>query len=201
MLTSTPGTRLALVGALLAACAPGGTESAGTLPPVAGAHPRMETLGARDGETLARRSPGWRPASDYAASLRVDAGAAGFFAGLPATGTQVPMRAVSWPAPVRLVDSGDGAATLRGDTVAAAALAGDVRCGGGADAGVPVHLVAEVLDRPAGLTVEVRYGGPEPLDCELSSLGGRRLQSAAADVYLWARSVARAGTELPAAYP
>ena len=200
MLISMPGTRLALVAALLAACAPGGAQSAGTLPPVAGAYPRPETLGARHTETLARRSPAWSPASGYTASLRVDAAAAGVFAGLPGSGTQVPMRAVSWPAPVRLVASGDGTASLRGDAVAPAALAGEVRCGGGADAGVPVHLVAEVLDRPAGLAVEARFGGPEPLDCELSALGRRRLQSAAADVYPWARSVARAGTELPAAY-
>ena len=195
MTTTTRGVRAAGICALLASCAPA-ADGAGALPPAAGAYPRAEAA-----PPPARRSAGWSPAGRFTAEIGVEAGVSGFFAAVPALGSTVPLREVSWPAPGRLAGVGDAGVTVQGDPVAAHALAAELRCGGGADAGVPVQLVVEVLESVAGLTVEARFEGPEPHECELSALGRRRLQGAAMDVYLWVRAVARTGTELPAAYP
>lgn len=180
--------------ALLASCAPA-ADGAGALPPAAGAYPRAEAAAAPP----ARRSAGWTPVDGFSAALRVDAGLSGLFAGLPALGSTVPLRTVSWPAPIRLAGVGDAGVTVQGDPVAADVLAGEFRCGGGADAGVPVQLVMEVVEGAAGLTVEARFEGPEPHECEVSALGRRRLQGAALDAYLWVRAAARTRTELPPA--
>jgi hypothetical protein len=196
MTTTTRGVRVAGICALLASCAPA-ADGAGALPPAAGAYPRAEAAPPPP----ARRSAGWSPADRFTAAIRVEAGVSGFFVGLPALGSTVPVREISWPAPVRLAGVGDAGVTVQGDLVTAHALAGELRCGGGTDAGVPVQLVVEVLGGAAGLSVEARFEGPEPHECELSALGRRRLQGAAVDVYLWVRAVARTGTEFPASYP
>ncbi len=167
----------------------------GTLPARPGAYPRTGAMQAS--APAPRRDSGWRDA-DWSARLVVDADLAGLLAGLPPVGSPVPVRRAAWPAPVRLTGAGDRGATVHGDWIEPGALAQDVRCGQGPDAGTAVRMVAELEEHGAQLVVVVRYEGPEPLACELSSSGRRRLQSAAADLYLWVRSVARAGTELPA---
>jgi hypothetical protein len=129
----------------------------------------------------------------------VDAPVDAFLRGLPPTGTILSLQPGSWPAAVRLSAVGSSGATLTGDAVPPHSLAADIRCAAG-DADEPVRLVAEIGEQGPGLTVRVRYEGPEPAACEVSFLGRRRLQSVLADVYLWARGVARQGSEIPVAY-
>jgi hypothetical protein len=181
---------------LLAGCTPA-VDTPDALPAVPGVYPEVQRV-ERGPAPRPGRDAGWRAADDWEVRLVVDASAPAFLGGLPPTGARVPVRTVAWPAPVRLGEVGEGGAAVYGDWVAPRLLAGDVRCGGGADAGTPVRIAAELRADGAGLVIEVRYEGPEPLACEVSASGHRRLQSAAADLYLWARAIARAGTELPA---
>jgi hypothetical protein len=181
---------------LLAGCAPA-VDTPHALPAVPGVYPEVQRVepgpAPRPG-----RDAGWRAADNSEVRLVVDASAAAFLGGLPPTGGRVPVRTVAWPAPVRLGEVGEGGAAVYGDWIAPGLLAGDVRCDGGPGAGTAVRIAAELRADGAGLVIEVRYEGPEPLACEVSASGHRRLQSAAADLYLWARAIARAGTELPA---
>lgn len=183
--------------AALAACTPA-AESVGALPPYTGAYPRSAGAGPA---SLAVRAEDWRPATEPAPGLTVDGAAAGFFAGIPPLGTRIPLRELAWPGRVRLADVDGPVATLRGDAVALRVLASEVRCGGAEDAGRAVELVVEVVERSGGLGVEPRLDGLESGDCELSGAGRRRLQRVAAEVYLWARAVARSGSEIPAEGP
>lgn len=180
---------------LLAGCAPV-AESPDALPSAAGVYPAPQRVepGRASG---AARDAGWRPADGWEVHLAVDATAAAFLRGLPPMGTRVPVRPVAWPAPVRLGGVGAGGATVYGDWIAPGLMAGDVRCDGGPDAGTPVRIAAELRTGGTGLVIEVRYEGPEPLGCEVSASGRRRLQSAATDLYLWVRAIARVGTRLP----
>jgi hypothetical protein len=189
--------RYALVAcALLSSCAPAPAVTA-PLPMVPGVYPRELS----PGEAMAppRRAEGWEPAADAEVTIDVDAPADAFLRGLPPTGTALPVRPGSWPAAVRLSNVGPAGAALTGDAVSPRTLAADIRCDAG-DGDKPVRLVAEVVEHGPGLRVQVRYEGPEPAACELSSLGRRRLQGALADVYLWARGVAWSGSEIPTAY-
>lgn len=181
---------------LLAGCAPL-AESPDALPSAAGVYPAAQRVEPGPASRGARDA-GWRPADGRGVQLTVDASPSAFLAALPPTGARVPVRTIAWPATVRLGGVGAGGAAVYGDWIAPGLLEGDVRCDGGPDAGMPVRIAAELRAYGTGLVIEVRYEGPEPLACEVSASGHRRLESAAVDLYLWVRAIARAGTRLPA---
>jgi hypothetical protein len=185
----------ALVSVLAGCVSPGGSEP-GAMPSVAGAYPTPSVAAAPRGQAA-----GWLPAADFRARLAAEVDPLGFLHGLPPDGSRIPMRKTSWPSPLRVRLIADAGVVLTGEGLPMDSLVGELRCADGDEPGASVRLVAEVQEDRSGLAVVVRYEGPDPAGCELSSTGRRRLQAAMLDVFLWARSVARAGSAMPAVLP
>jgi hypothetical protein len=189
---------IALSFAIPAGCAPA-TGRPTDLPSTPGAYPRADRVGGGPQAVLsARREPGWRPASDAAGTLGVDAPIGNVLAALPAIGHPVPMRSLTWPRPVQLSDVGDAGFTVSGEWIAVAVLVSELRCGVRAEA-VRARVVAEVSETGEHVRVESRFEWQGATECEVSDLGMHRLQRAAMDVYLWVRRLAREGTVVPGA--
>jgi hypothetical protein len=185
----------AMVSVLAGCASPGGSEP-GAMPSVAGAYPPSSVAPGPRGQGGA-----WLPAAEFRARLAAEVDPLGFLHGLPPDGSRVPVRNASWPSPLRVSLLAEAGVVLTGDGVPMATLAGELRCAEGDDRASSVRLVAEVQEDGSGLAVEARYEGPDPSGCELSSTGRRRLQAVMLDVFMWARSVARAGAEMPAVQP
>lgn len=190
---------IALSCAILQGCAPATGRPAG-LPARPGVYPRAEgrLAGRRSTPLTSRREPGWRPSADAAGTLQVDASIAAVLAALPATGSPVPLRSISWPGPVQLSHVGDAGFTATGEWIRMAGLGRELRCQGSA-AGGRARIVAEVTDAGEHLLVESTFEWSGATECEVSASGSERLERAAMDVYLWVRGLAREGTAVPAA--
>lgn len=190
---------IALSCAILQGCAPAAGRPPG-LPARPGVYPRAEggPAGRRATPLPSRREPGWRPSAEAAGTLRVDGPIGAVLAALPATGSPVPLRSVSWPRPVQLSQLGDAGFTATGEWIRMAVLGRELRCQGGATGG-RVRIVAEVTDAGEHLLVESAFEWSGATECEVSASGTERLERAAMDVYLWVRGLAREGTAVPAA--
>ena len=181
--------------ALVAGCAPR-IDRPATLPPEPAAYPRDGTAGAMGSSHV--RDPGWRSAAEATGRLRLDSNLPSVLAGLPRMGSSIPVTSLSWPRPVTLDQVGDDSFGVAGEWIRIRDLRGELRCEG-PDARARVRIVANVADVGGYVVVEAKFESVETAACEVSTLGSRRLQRAAMDVYRWVSGVSRAATPVPAA--
>lgn len=184
------GLRTALSCAFLMACAPV-TNGPGAPPPTPGVYPRAEAPPPAMGSGWGAVREEWSGSAPVVGRLRGDAALPVVLAALPAPGSPVPVRTVTWPSPVHVSDVSDAGFAVRGGWVDADALGAETRCQG--SGGGPVRLVVHVGETGGYVDVEARLEWAHPAGCEVSTQGTKRLQRAAMDVYLWVRNLARTG--------
>jgi hypothetical protein len=182
------GLRTALSCAILAACAPL-PDAPGAPSPSGGVYPRGGTPAApvRGGV----HEP-WTSSSETVGAVRGDAALRDIVAALPAPGSVVPLRALTWPARALVEEVSDTRFTVAGGWVDARALGLETRCHGAAPGAA--RLVVEVDDADGYLAVEARLEWATAGGCEVSRQGAQRLQRAAMDVFVWVRRLAQTGS-------